>query len=417
MKECTVCHAESPDDANYCGSCGTRFAEPNSTKVCPKCQAQVLEKEDSCPNCGQSFILQPMFSIQPVDRPEIIEIDQTIAGMRDRLGFMLRWLKKYWRLHPYRMAAAIALILLLPLCCIINTVFAIRGMLSLAKAPEENAITEITPAVISPRSSEEVKIAIATPTLTLEAFTATTYPTSTGTPTQLYINTGFTGCPPPIAAREMGKVARVVDGDTIDVILNDKTVRVRYIGIDAPESADSDRSPQSYGSEAYQKNSELVQGKEVSLIQDVSHVDGNDRLLRYVFVGDIFINYELVRQGYAKVLPSPPDVACDGYFNQAQQAASLEKAGLWGVTGTAIPVTQPAVRFVEPTQALEQPTQAVSGAVTAGAAACECTGPDLDCKDFPSGSAAQECFDHCNPQYGDIFRLDRDKDGLACESK
>lgn len=416
MKECTVCHAESADDANYCGSCGARFAGPYCRKVCPECQAQVLEKEDFCPNCGHSFILQPMFSIQPVDRPEIIEIDRTIAGMRDRLGVMLSWLKKYWRLHPYRLTAVMALILLLPLCCIINTVFAVRGMLSLAQAPEENAITKITPAVISPRPSAEVYSAITTSTLTLQAFTPTTYPTSTGTPTQLFINTGFAGCPPPAAVTEIGKVEYVIDGDTIEVVLDDELVRVRYIGIDAPETVGAGESPQPYGMEAFQENIKMVEGKEVILIPDVSETDDHNRLLRYVFLGDTFINYELVKRGYAGVLPSPPDVACDGYFRQAQQDAAREALGFWATPLAATTATQPAAKFVEATQALVPPTQAVSVAATPDAAACDCSGPDLDCKDFPPGSAAQACFEQCNPQYGDIFRLDRDKDGLACES-
>lgn len=48
---------------------------------------------------------------------------------------------------------------------------------------------------------------------------------------------------------------------------------------------------------------------------------------------------------------------------------------------------------------------------------CNCNGPDLDCKDFSSGSAAQNCYDYCEGQgFGDCFKLDKDKDGLACES-
>lgn len=50
-------------------------------------------------------------------------------------------------------------------------------------------------------------------------------------------------------------------------------------------------------------------------------------------------------------------------------------------------------------------------------APCNCNGPDKNCKDFPSRSAAQSCFEYCKSQgYGDCFGLDRDKDGRVCES-
>ena len=50
-------------------------------------------------------------------------------------------------------------------------------------------------------------------------------------------------------------------------------------------------------------------------------------------------------------------------------------------------------------------------------APCNCSGPDLNCSDFSTQAAAQQCYDYCKSHgYGDVFRLDRDKDGLACES-
>lgn len=48
---------------------------------------------------------------------------------------------------------------------------------------------------------------------------------------------------------------------------------------------------------------------------------------------------------------------------------------------------------------------------------CDCTGPDLDCSDFATHAAAQACYEYCLSQgYGDVFRLDGDNDGIACES-
>lgn len=53
----------------------------------------------------------------------------------------------------------------------------------------------------------------------------------------------------------------------------------------------------------------------------------------------------------------------------------------------------------------------------ASPAPCNCSGPDLDCSDFATHAAAWACYDYCKQQgYGDVFRLDGDSDGIACES-
>jgi len=75
------------------------------------------------------------------------------------------------------------------------------------------------------------------------------------------------------------------------------------------------------------------------------------------------------------------------------------------VTPTA--TATPTMPVVFPTSEPTQPS---------GAAPCNCTGPDLDCRDFGTHARAQACFDYCYPRYGDIFRLDSDGDGIACEA-
>jgi len=53
----------------------------------------------------------------------------------------------------------------------------------------------------------------------------------------------------------------------------------------------------------------------------------------------------------------------------------------------------------------------------APSAPCNCSGPDLNCSDFATHAEAQRCYDYCKSKgYGDVFRLDADKDGIACES-
>jgi len=128
---------------------------------------------------------------------------------------------------------------------------------------------------------------------------------------------------------EVFTVARVIDGDTIDVLIDGRTERVRYIGVDTPETVDPRKPVQCFGREASQKNKELVEGKEVRLEKDITDRDAYGRLLRYVFVGDTFVNRELVRLGYATVYTFPPNVRYVQEFLQAQKEARVEQRGLW----------------------------------------------------------------------------------------
>src|SRR4030042_66192 len=115
-------------------------------------------------------------------------------------------------------------------------------------------------------------------------------------------------------------VARVIDGDTIELEGGD---RIRYIGIDTPEIGEP------YYLEATAKNAELVEGKEVRLEKDVSEKDRYGRLLRYIYVGDLFVNAELVRWGYARAYPYPPDTYYAELFSQLELKAKQAGRGLW----------------------------------------------------------------------------------------
>ena len=128
------------------------------------------------------------------------------------------------------------------------------------------------------------------------------------------------GCTaPPDTAR----VTRVIDGDTIVIEGN---YRVRYIGIDTPEVHPE---MEAFGLEAWQANRELVKGKVVYLEKDVSEVDKYGRLLRYVYVDDIFVNAELVRQGLAYAQPYSPDTKHQDYLEQLEQEARQAGRGIW----------------------------------------------------------------------------------------
>ena len=131
-------------------------------------------------------------------------------------------------------------------------------------------------------------------------------------------------------------VTRVVDGDTIWVDIGGTEYKVRYIGMDTPETVDPRKPVQCFGKEASVKNTELVFGKIVRLEKDVSETDRYGRLLRYVWVVDvesgteIMVNAELVRLGYAQISTYPPDVEYQDYFLELQDEARAANLGLWG---------------------------------------------------------------------------------------
>jgi len=123
-------------------------------------------------------------------------------------------------------------------------------------------------------------------------------------------------------------VARVVDGDTIELEAGEK---VRYIGVDAPESVHPKKPVQCFGKEASKFNKSLVLGKKVKLIKDISKTDKYGRLLRYVYLADgTFVNLELVTNGYAQAATFPPDVKYSEIFVAAARAAREAERGLWG---------------------------------------------------------------------------------------
>ncbi len=137
------------------------------------------------------------------------------------------------------------------------------------------------------------------------------------------------------AYSQITTVTRVIDGDTIQI---DTGQKVRYIGIDTPELHKPRTPVQCFAKEAYEKNRNLVEGKKVKLVKDVSETDKYGRLLRYVYLQDqpstassegLFVNEYLVKEGYAHAATFPPDVAFSDHFVKLQDGARNENKGLW----------------------------------------------------------------------------------------
>jgi len=144
------------------------------------------------------------------------------------------------------------------------------------------------------------------------------------------------------AGYEMADVVRVVDGDTIVVVITARAegpgagettigaeYNVRLLGIDTPESVDPRSPVECFGREASAATSALLEGAEVVLVKDVEEVDRYGRLLRYVYIGAEMANARLVVNGYAHAYTYPPNVRHAELFVQLQREAQDDARGLW----------------------------------------------------------------------------------------
>ena len=125
-------------------------------------------------------------------------------------------------------------------------------------------------------------------------------------------------------------VTRVVDGDTVEVEVDGIEDRVRYIGVDTPESVTPGQPVECYGEEASELNADLVAGEDVRLVFDAERRDRYGRLLAYVYAGEVFVNAELVRRGFASTLTIPPNDSHAESFERLAERASEAERGLWG---------------------------------------------------------------------------------------
>jgi micrococcal nuclease len=126
------------------------------------------------------------------------------------------------------------------------------------------------------------------------------------------------------------EVTRIVDGDTIVVDVDGTEERVRYIGVDTPESVTPGEPVECFGPQASRFNARLVEGARVRLVFDSERRDRYGRLLAYVYVGDELVNAELLRRGYATALRIPPNETFANRFDRLERRAANAGRGLWG---------------------------------------------------------------------------------------
>jgi micrococcal nuclease len=128
-------------------------------------------------------------------------------------------------------------------------------------------------------------------------------------------------------------VVRTVDGDTIVVRLGGRVERVRYVGVDTPETVKPGTPVECYGPAAHALNARLLPaGARVTLRFDRELRDRYGRLLAYVYraADGLFVNATLVRAGAARTLAIAPNTGHATQLAHLQTAARAAARGLWG---------------------------------------------------------------------------------------
>lgn len=257
--------------------------------------------------------------------------------------------------------------------------------------------------VIFSKPTDKQKVSEPSPTPTLAAI-----PTNTSIPT-------------PTVKRELYKITKVIDGDTIDVTIKGVNTRVRLIGIDTPESVDPRKPVECLSKEASNFTKQILDGKFVYLEDDDSqgNKDKYNRLLRYVFLEDgTHVNKAVIESGYAHEYTYDLPYKYQKEFKQAQKEAQENKKGLWAdnacispspskkitliPTNTAIPKQESVPQYIAPTDPPALPVNTNSGGY-----ACNCakTCGAMSCDE--AYFQLQQCG--CSARDGD-------SDGIPCES-
>ncbi len=139
---------------------------------------------------------------------------------------------------------------------------------------------------------------------------------------------------PPLQGEQadLGKIAHVIDGDTVDIDIDGRTERVRLIGVDTPETKHPTKPIECFGPEASAYLTQLLpKGTAVRIERDVEARDRYGRMLLYLYLGsnDLFINLDLVARGFGTPMSIEPNTFYRNDFVRAAAQAEAANVGLW----------------------------------------------------------------------------------------
>lgn len=166
---------------------------------------------------------------------------------------------------------------------------------------------------------------------------------------------------PVITQEEYLLVTKVIDGDTIEVMIDGKNEKLRLIGVDTPETVDPQKSVECFGKESSSKANEMLLNKKVKLVGDETQgeKDKYGRLLRYIYREDgVFYNKWIIENGYAHEYTYNKPYKYQTDFKQAEKTARENQLGLWSPEICNIPVMQETpittITTIKPTATNEQ---------------------------------------------------------------
>ncbi|MCS6956595.1 MAG: thermonuclease family protein [Patescibacteria group bacterium] len=213
-------------------------------------------------------------------------------------------------------------------------------------------------------------------------------------------------------------VAKVVDGDTIEIEIDGKIQRIRIIGINTPEVVDPRKPVECFGKEASEKAKELLSGKKIRLEKDPTQgdIDKYARLLRYVFLEDgTDFGLTMIKEGYAYEYTYNIPYKYQQQYKQAQKEAEKNKKGLWAdgvcVTPTNIKILAPNQFSINHNDTLNNqliPTIETETTNQKSSFFCNCS---KTCSQISSCEEAYFQLNNCGCK-----ERDADNDGVPCES-
>lgn len=213
------------------------------------------------------------------------------------------------------------------------------------------------------------------------------------------------------------KVTKVTDGDTITVEVDGKEEKVRLLLVDTPETVHPSKPVQPFGKEASSFAKDTLDGKDIELELDVSERDKYGRLLAYVWVDGQMFNELLLKEGLARVAyVYAPNVKYVDQFREIQDKARKDEKGIWSIENYATEQGFDEKAFVlqqEPKKIEQNKTPVQPEPKKEEPKAIE-TKQEVyykNCTEARNAGAAP--LYEGDPGYR--LKLDRDKDGVACE--
>ena len=137
---------------------------------------------------------------------------------------------------------------------------------------------------------------------------------------------------PKIYPEKQYLVTNVLDGDTFEIKVGWRKIKVRMIGVDTPETLDPRKPVQCYGKEASEETKRILVGKLVTVEKDSTQddVDRYNRLLAYVYTeSGLFVNKYLIEGGYGREYTYSKSYKHQSEFKEAEMNARNMKLGQW----------------------------------------------------------------------------------------